>query len=245
MNKAVFDSVKKSIAYIEAHLFHDIAVRDVSDFVSYSQFYFSREFSRYTRISIYDYIIKRKISESYKRLFKEKMKIIDLAFQYGFQSHEVYTRAFKKVFKENPSEAVIYKPLAVYERIDDRYLEFLCELQVEEIDQPCEERIFEIAKPSDAQQTNDSLVQLSHTNLFEIENVFYGRLTSIDQNCLSFNLNGLKAIARIHDTDTQCALRFFTDNYYDVAKMKANYIVLRRANGYVDVLIPTAISTGD
>jgi hypothetical protein len=29
------------------------------------------------------------------------------------------------MFGENPSEAAVFKPLAVFEAIDDRYLEFL------------------------------------------------------------------------------------------------------------------------
>ena len=122
----VYDAVRKGIDYIEANLQNDIGVWDVANAVNYSQFYFSRQFSSHTHISIYDYILKRKLSESYKRLLAEKPRIVDLAVKYGFSSHEVYTRAFRKMFGQNPSEAAVYKPLLLYETIDDDYLRFLC-----------------------------------------------------------------------------------------------------------------------
>lgn len=56
-------AVRKSIEYIEENLQNDIGVCDVSAAVCYSQFYFSRQFSAYTHTSIYDYILKRKLSE--------------------------------------------------------------------------------------------------------------------------------------------------------------------------------------
>jgi AraC-like DNA-binding protein len=143
MSITIAESVKKSIAFIESNLQNDIGVWDVANSVSYSQFYFSREFSRHTQISIYDYILKRKISESYKYLFATNSKIVDLAFRYGFQSHEVYTRAFRKMFGENPSEAAIYKPLAVFEAIDEHYLAFLQGLKVETIDNAIKDCFFE------------------------------------------------------------------------------------------------------
>ncbi len=31
-------------------------------------------------------------------------KVIDIAFEHGFQSHETFTRAFKKLFQMTPSE---------------------------------------------------------------------------------------------------------------------------------------------
>ena len=132
--------MEKSIAFIEANLQDNIGVLDVANHVSYSQFYFSREFSKHTHISIYDYILRRKISESYKYLFANSSKIVDLAFRYGFQSHEVYTRAFRKVFGENPSEVAVYKPFAIYEPINGRYLEFLSGLKIERIDEAAEGR---------------------------------------------------------------------------------------------------------
>jgi len=241
MNTAVFESVRRSLAYIEAHLSEDIGVRDVADSVSYSQFYFSREFARYTHQTVYDYMMKRKISESYKRLFQEKLRIADLAFQYGFQSHEVYTRAFKKVFNELPSEAAIYKPLAVFEAIDDRYLAFLCGLRAERIHTPVPDCFFRVAKPAAASDPAASaLIQLSDANPFEIERIFEGDLSSESSKRLAFRLTGLETVLRIHAADPSFSLRYFTEHAFNPSGLAANYILLKRGNQYVDILAPLA-----
>ncbi len=131
MNQDIRSAVLKGLQYIEANLCKAIGVSDVADAAAYSQFYFAREFSRLTHISVYDYILRRKLSESYRELLQTRSKIVDLAFQYGFQSHEVFTRAFRKLFGETPSEVKICKPLLMFDPIDDEYLSFLSGLQIE------------------------------------------------------------------------------------------------------------------
>ena len=161
----LLDSIKKGIAYIEANLHNSIGVADVAGAVSYSQFYFSREFSRYTHISIYDYILRRKISEAYKCLFETAPKIVDLAFSYGFQSHEVFTRAFRKMFGENPSDVRDYKPLAIYEAIGEDYLSFLDGLKAKRLDNAPKECVFEFDDGGEANRGSCTLMILNKGNL--------------------------------------------------------------------------------
>ena len=157
----LIESVAKGIAFVEANLQSSIGVADVARAVSYSQFYFSREFSRYTHTSIYDYILRRKISEAYKCLFEASQKIVDLAFGYGFQSHEVFTRAFRKMFGENPSETRDYKPLAVYEAIDREYLDFLYGLKAERGTCAMRDFNFELDAGSDTNPGDSTLILLN------------------------------------------------------------------------------------
>ena len=44
----ILESVRSGISFIESNLRNNIGVSDVAGAVSYSQFYFSREFSRHT-----------------------------------------------------------------------------------------------------------------------------------------------------------------------------------------------------
>lgn len=239
MNAAVFEAVKKSLDYIEANLSRAIGVRDVADSVSYSQFYFSREFARCTHQTVYDYIMKRKVSESYKRLFQEKIRIVDLAFLYGFQSHEVYTRAFKKFFGELPSEASVYRPLAVFEAIDEPYLSFLCTLRAEKPATPHPDLFFEIAGPNAVADASASrLVQLSAANPYQIEQVFHGTPVSAESGSLAFRLRGLQALLRVHSDDLSGSLRYFSDQYFNAPAIRAHYILLRHENHRVDILAP-------
>lgn len=238
MSMAIYESVKKSIAFIEANLQNDIGVWDVANSVSYSQFYFSREFSRYAHISIYDYILKRKISESYKYLFRTGSKIVDLAFQYGFQSHEVYTRAFRKIFGENPSEAAIYKALAIYEPIDEHYLDFLYGLKIEKFDKAITGCFFEVDSVAKLDAGSSFLVLLSRENLLNYKSIFQGSLECEENKLLSFKLSNLKHKIRIYHSDTKHSFRYFIDNFYDVNEMCSNFILINKENDCIDVFVP-------
>lgn len=237
MSMTTYESVKKSIAYIEANLFNDVSVLDVANAVSYSQFYFSREFSKHTHISVYDYILRRKLSESYKDLFRMKSKIVDLAFRYGFKSHEVYTRAFRKVFGENPSEAAVYKPLAVYEPIDERYLSFLNGLKVETGNKVIGDCFFEVNSVSEFDDGGSFLVLLSQENLFNCNCIFQGNLRYGGNEYLSFKLSNLNRKIRIYHTDAKLAFRYFIDYFYDPEEMSSNYVLINKEKYYIDIAV--------
>ncbi len=232
----IYDAVKKSIEYIEANLNNDISVFDVANAVCYSQFYFSRQFSIHTHTSIYDYILKRKLSESYKYLLSEKPRIIDLAFRYGFSSHEVFTRAFRKMFGENPSEASVYKPLLIYEPIDISYLDFLNGLKIEVIESEVCGCFFE--PDSAGFGEGSAIVLLSDEHLLDIKCILEGRVSTGGGGKLSFRLQGLKSRIRIHHSDAKHSLRYFLDNFYHAAAMKSNFILLNNSNGCIDIIAP-------
>lgn len=247
----IYESIKKSIAFIEDNLSNDIGVSDVANSVSFSQFYFSREFSKYTHISIYDYIIRRKISESYKYLFNNRPKIIDLAFLYSFKSHEVYSRAFRKIFGENPSEVTIYKPFAVYEAIDENYLLFLKNLKIELLDYCIKECVFEVDSASDLDNEGSFLFLLSKEHLLSCNGTIKGKLESKmnwqtssfvlnkSNKALSFQLCSLKHKLRIFHNNTKHSLRYFLDNIYDRNEIGSNYILILKENDYIDFYIPS------
>jgi len=242
MNKTIHESVLKSIAFIEANLHNNIGVLDVANAVSYSQFYFSREFSKYAHISIYDYILRRKVSESYKDLFNSESKIVDLAFRYGFQSHEVYTRAFKKVFDENPSEAAEYKPLAIYEPIDEAYLDFLYDLKIDIIDTTIAGCFLEVDSVAEMNAESSTLVLLSKDNLLSYTSIIQGSLRYEESDFLSFKLSNLKHKIRIHHSHTTHSFRYFIDHFYDPKEISSNYILIKKEHDYIDIIVPNNLT---
>ena len=237
MNALISDAVMRGIAYIEENLRNTIGVSDVADAVSYSQFYFSREFSKHTHIPVYDYILRRKLSEAYKCLFGTGPKIVELAFLFGFQSHEVFTRAFRKMFGENPSEASVYKPLTVFEAIDGRYLEFLYGLTAEFPGEPAREIFFEVDS-GPVGRGEAALMQLDAGNYYECGRVYPGRLSAAESAALSFRLRGMKTVLRLRHTDETLAFRYFFERVYDAGALGGNYILARRSAGAIDFLIP-------
>ena len=234
----VYEGVKKGIAYIESNLQNDIGVWDVASAVSYSQFYYSRQFSNYTHISIYEYILKRKLSESYKCLLAEKPRIVDLAVKYGFSSHEVFTRAFRKMFGQNPSDATLCKPLQFYESIDDGYLHFLCGLKIERVDAPVTDCFFEVDSAVGIDSTQNLLVLLSQDHRLDIRCTLQGRIQPRQGTALSFGLQGLKHKIRIHHSHTGYSLRYYFDHFHDPDAMTSNFILVKHDRSQIDIMVP-------
>lgn len=241
MSLTMQETVMRGIRYIEDNLHEHIGVSDVAAAVSYSPFYFSRIFSSYTHISVYDYILRRKISEAYKELFSDRPRIIDLAFRYGFQSHEVFTRTFKRAFGEAPSEAGEYKALAIFEAIDKDYLAALGKFQVAETDQLAEGFVFELTGVSSAKEPKRAgslLFLLSRENFYHCECVLEGQLGRTASNHLFCDLGPLRHTLRITHAEAKDALRYFTDHYYDGEAMKRNGIIADQIGDRVDIYVP-------
>lgn len=93
------------IQYIEEHLTEEIEMKQIERLAQMSEYNFQKIFSILAGISLGDYIRKRKLSQSLYDLKETKLKIIDIAFKYGYQSSESYSRAFQQFFHISPSKA--------------------------------------------------------------------------------------------------------------------------------------------
>ncbi|MBR7185345.1 MAG: AraC family transcriptional regulator [Clostridia bacterium] len=85
-----------AIAYIEAHLRDELDNKTLARICGYSEYHFIRLFRRYVHLTPADYIRKRRISEIVRRVGGDARPMSDIAFAWGFNSKENFTRAFKK-----------------------------------------------------------------------------------------------------------------------------------------------------
>lgn len=104
--------IEKVLKYIDENINEKIRLNDLAFLAGYSPFYFSVVFSEFMGISVSEYIRIRKLQYAIKNLLKEE-KVIDVSLKYGFESHEVFTRAFVKVFGLPPK--TVKKNLREYE----------------------------------------------------------------------------------------------------------------------------------
>ncbi len=120
--------ILKAIEFIEDHLTEEITVADVAESVSFSLYHFSRTFSRATRHSPYDYLMRRRLCEAARLLLDSDEKIIDIAYKFQFNAPETFSRTFKRMFNLQPRQVKSQQCLdqrQLMTRLTPEYLEFL------------------------------------------------------------------------------------------------------------------------
>jgi len=91
--------------YIEKHLDEELTVESLSQVANFSKFHFHRQFSDYTGVGVFRYVqLMRLKRASYRLTFNPEEKIIDIALEAGFENPESFSRAFKNIFGQTPSE---------------------------------------------------------------------------------------------------------------------------------------------
>jgi len=99
------EQLNKAIDYIEQNLGNEIDVSQVAKIMCQSKTSFQRSFSLIMNISINEYIRKRRMTLAAAMLRNSGVKVMDLALQFGYESPEAFTRAFKEIHGVTPSEA--------------------------------------------------------------------------------------------------------------------------------------------
>ena len=83
------------IDYIEDNLTDDLSLEVISEYAGVSDFHFRKIFYYLSGLTLSEYIKNRRLSEASKDLLQGE-KVTDVAFKYGYQSMDGFTRAFKK-----------------------------------------------------------------------------------------------------------------------------------------------------
>ena len=114
MNEHI-EAVQKMQDYIAAHLDNNITMTDLAKESQYSPWYSYRLFVDLLHMTPSVYIRRLRLSKSALRLRDEKIKVIDIAFDAGFDSVDGYQRAFYKEFGCNPHEyAICHTPIYLF-----------------------------------------------------------------------------------------------------------------------------------
>lgn len=99
------NNMKDSIDYIENNLLKKIDVETVAKVALSSSYHYQRMFSMITGYSLAEYIRKRRMTLAAYDIINTKLKIIDIAFKYLYESPEAFSRAFKNIHGVSPSIA--------------------------------------------------------------------------------------------------------------------------------------------
>lgn len=94
--------INECLVYIENNLKQKITIEEIASHVGYSKFYFSRTFKTEMNISVMEYVKERKLVCASEAILKGE-KILDVAIEYGWESHGGFIKAFKSYYGFSPS----------------------------------------------------------------------------------------------------------------------------------------------
>ena len=100
--------VKQMQTYIQAHLQEPITSSEIAKAAGYSQYHAARLFKAETGISPFEYIRRERLLQSAYALRSGKAKVLNIALDFVFDSHEGFTRAFANAFGITPKKYANY-----------------------------------------------------------------------------------------------------------------------------------------
>ncbi len=93
--------IQKTIDYIDEHITEKFTVEQLAQLAGFSTYHYYRVFFSFTGMTVMEYVTRRKLYHALYELGRGD-KIIDIAMQYGFDTHAGFTKAFKKHFGYPP-----------------------------------------------------------------------------------------------------------------------------------------------
>lgn len=99
-----WEQIQKTVDYIEDNISEELNIDYLAKLSMLSPYYFQRLFSRLVKKPLNEYIKLRRLAKASEFLHNKSKKIIDVALDAGFSSHEIFTRSFKKAFGITPEE---------------------------------------------------------------------------------------------------------------------------------------------
>ncbi|HGF0782126.1 TPA: GyrI-like domain-containing protein [Legionella pneumophila] len=97
--------LRNMIDFIGKHLDEELSLESLSEIFCISKFHFHRLFTAFTGLSLQQYIKWLRLKRAAHQLIVDKdQSVINIAINAGFESHEAFSRAFKKACGFSPSQ---------------------------------------------------------------------------------------------------------------------------------------------
>lgn len=99
------DDMNRAMDYVEDNLHGKTDYEKIAQIACCSVYHFQRMFTFMTDITLSEYIRRRKMTMAAFELQRSNIKVVDLAFSYGYESPEAFTRAFQGIHGITPTAA--------------------------------------------------------------------------------------------------------------------------------------------
>lgn len=112
------DILITALDYIETHLGENLKTADIASACHCSKSALEKMFQYVYAISVHSYIIRRRMMLAARNISRyPDMSILSVALEYGYSSHEAFSRAFRTIWNCSPSEFRRRKFFELYPRL--------------------------------------------------------------------------------------------------------------------------------
>lgn len=98
------DAMNQAVDYLEEHINEKLDMEKIAKIALSSPFHFQRMYHMITGITVAEYLRRRRLTLAAQDILSGE-KIIDVAYRYGYESPESFTKAFRKMYGFPPSAA--------------------------------------------------------------------------------------------------------------------------------------------
>lgn len=99
------EGIQNAVSYIEENLTEELRIEDIAARAYVSAFHFQRIFSVLCGHTVGEYIRNRRLSLAAEELSSGDARVIDVAYKYGYESPDSFSRAFTRFHGISPSAA--------------------------------------------------------------------------------------------------------------------------------------------
>lgn len=99
------EGIQNAVSYIEENLTEELRIEDIAARAYVSAFHFQRIFSVLCGHTVGEYIRNRRLSLAAEELSSGEARVIDVAYKYGYESPDSFSRAFTRFHGISPSAA--------------------------------------------------------------------------------------------------------------------------------------------
>ena len=94
----------RSLAIIEERIREKLTVEKLAESIHFSQYHYQRLFREAVGESVMRYVARRRLTLAAAKLAQTDASILDIALEYGYESHEGFSRSFKAFLGVTPME---------------------------------------------------------------------------------------------------------------------------------------------
>lgn len=100
------EKINSVLRYINQNISSNLSLDSISQNFYTSKFYLSKQFKQFTGISIYQYIMKKRLTIS-RDMLRNGASVTNACLECGFNDYSNFLKAFKREFDCNPSDFML------------------------------------------------------------------------------------------------------------------------------------------